>query len=420
VLLALSAVALMLVIGVVAYDVQIIGRTVLATVGTLVVGIAGLAALGLAVGALAPSAASGQTISVAAAVALSFISGMFVVGAQTPAWMETVASIFPIRHLVTALQDQFNPFLSGPGWDPPGLAVIAAWALISLFAASWALRREPRPTKGTNRSEPSNVALPGLAASRPGRPRGITLAVDQTRWANRSAWRDAGWIFFAMAMPVGLYALMTTMYGSTFRPNDMPFAFFFACGMTAYGIAVTAFINMPEAVARARDSLVLKRLRGTPVTAFQYLTGRTASVVWIGLVTAVLVFGVAAAFFAARLDVAGIPSAVLVLLVGTLSLAACGYALVAVIPNAKSMGAVGLGILLPLSFFSDVFLIGGAPEWMGTIGSFFPLRHFVHGLATALDPAGTALPWANLAVLTAWLALAALIAIRRFRWEPAG
>src|SRR5690606_40153392 len=131
---------------------------------------------------------------------------------------------------------------------------------------------------------------------------------------------------------------------------------------------------------------------------WQYLAGRTSSVLWISLLTGVLVFAVGVGFFDVEIRPGGIPFALVVLLVGTLTLAACGYALAAVTPNAKSTAAIGLGILLPLSFYSDVFLIGGSPDWMGQVGSVFPLRHFVHALAATLDPSGVSLPWANLAV----------------------
>jgi ABC-2 type transport system permease protein len=414
--LALTSVALMLSVGVLAYDVQIIGRTILASVVTLTVGVISLSALGLAVGALAPSAASGQAISIAAAVGLSFISGMFVIGAHLPDWVDVVAGVFPLRHLVTALQDQFNPFLGGAGWDPVGLAVIGIWAGGSLLVAVWALRREPRVPSVA--AVVAGGSAGSLKPSQPGPPpRILALALDQMRWANRSAWRDPGWLFFAILMPVGLYALMTAMYGESFRPSDMPMAFFFACGMTAYGIAVTAFINMPETVARAREARILKRLRGTPLSAWQYLAGRTASVVWIAVLTAVLVFAVAILGFGAVISAGAIPLALLVLVLGAVTLLACGFALVAVLPSAKSVGAVGLGILLPLSFFSDVFLIGGAPEWMGTIGAVFPLRHFVHALASVLDPANGVAPWTNIAVMIAWLIGATGAAIRWFRWE---
>jgi ABC-type multidrug transport system permease subunit len=419
VILATAAVVVMLGIGVVAYEVQIQWRTALATIATLIVGIGCLAALGLAVGAVARSASVAQTFSIAAAVVLMFISGMMVVGTAQPEWMKTIGSIFPVRHLLTSLQDQFNPFLGGAGWNLGSLAVMVAWGIGGVAVGTWALRREPTAMTTPVAIRRVGVVREGLAASEPGRPGTLALLLDQTRWANLTAWRDAGWVFFAVVMPVGLYALMASMYGDVgFRPNGMAMVFFFACGMAAYGAGVTAFVNMPEAVATQRDRGVLKRLRGTPLGSWQYLAGRTASVLWIALLTAVLVFAVAIVFFGAKISIEGLPMGLGVVVLGTLTLAACGYALAAVAPSGKAMGVISLAILLPLSFFSDVFLIGDTPEWIGTVGSIFPLRHFVHGLAAVLNPDGPTVPWTNLAVMSAWLVAAALVAVRWFRWEP--
>jgi ABC-type multidrug transport system permease subunit len=416
-LLGLSAVVVMLAVGTLVYHVQVIGRTLPATIATLVVGTASLSLVGLAVGALAPSASAAQSFSMATAVGLTFISGMFTIGGQPPAWLEAVAGIFPVKPLVSALKDQFNPFLSGSGWDLGALAVMAAWGAGALVVASWALRREPvRASASTTRPAGRARELGPAVAGHPGRG---ALVLDQARWATRSVWRDSGSVFFAIAMPIGLYALMAAMYGdSGFRPDGKPFAFFFACSMAVYGIAVTAFINAPEAMAQARDRGVLKRLRGTPLAQWQYLAGRTGSVVWIALLTVILVFAVAMAVFDVRLGIEGVPLALLVLLLGTLTLTACGAALVGLAPSGKAVASVGLGILLPLSFFSDIFLVGGSPDWMGTVGSLFPLRHFVHAFVDALEGAGISEIAPDLLVMTGWLVATTAVAVRWFRWEP--
>jgi hypothetical protein len=409
----------MLGIGVVAYEVQIQWRTVPATIVTLALGVGSLAALGIAVGAIAPSASVAQAFSIASAVVVMFVSGMMTVGTVLPTWMETIGSLFPVRHMLTSLQEQFNPFLGGSGWDPVSLSVIAIWGVAGVVVSAWALRREPRSMSAPVVARQVGAARRSLTASEPGRPGTFTQVLDQSRWANTGAWRDAGWVFFAVAMPVGLYALMGSMYGDTgIRPNGMPMVFFFACGMTAYGAAVTAFVNMPEAVAAARDRGVLKRLRGTPLAPLQYLAGRTAAVIWIALLTGVLVFATAIGFFGARVAIEGVPLGVAVVVLGTLTITACGFALAAVAPSGRAMGVISLAILLPLSFFSDVFLIGGTPEWMGTVGSLFPLRHFVHALAASLNPEGAAVAWTNLAVMGVWLVGATIVAVRWFRWDP--
>jgi ABC-type multidrug transport system permease subunit len=418
VLLALASVAVMFLIGTLAYGVEIIWRTVPATLVTLLVGIGTLSLLGLAVGALAPSASTAQSFAMASAVGVTFLSGMFMIGSEPPAWLDSLAAVFPVQHLADSLQDQLNPFLTGGGWNLPGLAVIAAWGAAALAVAAWGLRREPAVAR-TGRARTQGEAGRESGAAGAGRNGPATLVLDQANWATSALWRDVGSTFFAVVMPVALYALMAMMYGdSDLQSGGRPFVFHFACGMAVYGIAVTTFINTPEAVATARDRGVLKRLRGTPLAPWHYLAGRTASAMWVGLLTTALVFVVGVAFFAVRIPLEALPLAVVVLVLGTLTLAACGFALAAVTPSGRATAVVGLAILLPLSFFSDIFVIGGMPAWMSTVGSVFPLWHFVHGLAGALDGAGLAAIAPNLAVMAAWLVAATAVAVRRFRWEP--
>ncbi len=416
--LATAAVLVMIGLGVIVYGVQIQWDTVPATLATLVLSTACLAAAGLAVGALARSASVAQTAAMGIAIALAFLSGMFTVGMTIPDWMASVSSVFPVRHMLTGLQDQFNPFLSGSGWDLRGLAVIAGWGIGAIAVAAWALGREPRWSSSVTAATKARATASPLQAEEPGRPSWLGLLLDQARWANLTAMRDAGWVFFGIGMPVGLYALFASMYrDATYRPDDTDLSLFLACGMAAYGAGVTAFVAMPEAIAIARDRGILKRLRGTPLAPLAYLAGRTAAILWISAVTLALIFAIAIVFVGVRIAPERVAQGVGVALLGTLSLAACGYALAALAPNAKSLTAIGLGILLPLSFFSDVFVVGGAPDWMATVGSAFPLRHFVHALADALRPGGV-VDWVNVGAMTAWLAGAGVVAIRWFRWEP--
>ena len=422
---AVVAVATMLAIGVAGYDVRILARSALATFVTLVVATACFAALGL-VAAVSPSAGVAQAVSIAAAVALSFVSELFTIGAEVPAWLGRVGDVFPLKPFVTALRDQFNPFLTGSGWDLSALAVMAAWGIAGGLVAARAFSWDPaaggrRAGAGARTPRRRAGALPGarLVAEAAGRPSAIASLLAQIRWANRAAWRDPGWVFFAVAMPVGLYALVMAMLAPEgFRVSGIPIGVFYAASMTAYGAGVTAFVNMPQAVVAARDRGVLKRLRGTPLSPATYLAGRTVSVLWLALLTGLLVLAVGIAFHDVAVPVSRVPVVVGVLVLGTLTLAACGFAVASMVPSSKAMGAVGLAVLLPLSFFSDVFVIGDLPAWMTAVGNVFPLRHFVHALAGALDPAGVSVAWADVVVMLVWLASATALAVRRFRWEP--
>jgi ABC-type multidrug transport system permease subunit len=424
VILSVASVVAMLSVGVVAYEFQVQWRSALAALVTLGTGVACLAALGLAVGALARSASMAQTAAIASALVVAFLSGLMTFGLTPPAWMDTLAAAFPLRYLLDALGDQVNPFLSGPGWDLAALAVPATWGAGAIALAAWALQREPGATSaraGARRgARPSPAGPSAVQASSARPPSNLAMVLDQTRWANTGALRDVGWVFFAIAMPVGLYALMAAQVADAFfGPAQMAFGLYFAVGMAVYGASITAFVNMPEAVAQARDRGLLKRLRGTPLAPWQFLAGRTSSVVWIAFATAILVFAVGLGFFGVEIAIGGLAPAVGVFLLGTLTLAACGYMMAALAPSGRAIGVMSVAIVLPLAFISDVFPFGGTmPEWLTTIGALFPMRHFVHALGAALNPGSVGIDPVNLLVLGAWLLGATAVAVVRFSWEP--
>ncbi|HYN29618.1 MAG TPA: ABC transporter permease [Dermatophilaceae bacterium] len=430
-LMALGAWTLMLLVGVVAYDVQIQWDTMPATVVTVLLAVTAFAAAGVAVAGLARSAALAEAVAIAVAVVLSFLSGIMGIG-DLPGWADRIAGVFPIKPFADALSAQFDPLRTGTGWNFGALAVIAAWAGGAGVVAVLTFRWDPAPARrGTGTRGPGVRARAGAAARTSvvaprafdavdaGRPGWLSVMGDQARWATSAALRDLGWVFFAIAMPVAVFVFnASVMPGDLLQDLTPPLMLQMASGMAAWAAAITGMVNVPEAVARARDKGILKRLRGTPVPLTAYLVGRLVSALGMVLVTGGLVLGVGVVWFTVEVAWRGLPLAVAMLVLGTVSLTACGMLLAAVLPSVKAMSAVGLGIALPLSFFSDVFAIGFVPEWMSTVGSFFPLKHLANSVSFALDPAGPTVSWLGIAVMTAWLVGAGLLAVRLFRWSP--
>lgn len=427
VVFALGSLVTMVLVGVVAYDVAVIWRTMPATVVTMVVAIASLSACGLAMATLFRSASVVQAASIAVAVVLGFLSGVLVVG-DMPTWADRVASVFPLKAFNEAVQAQFDPFASGAGWDLGALAILTAWGVGAGLVAVRRFRWEPVAAAGRPRpamaGTPAETDAPVVRTTSapsvvPAQPSWAGLLLSEVRWATRAALRDPGWVFFAVAMPVGLYAyIVSAVPAEGTGEVGAPIGLEIAAGMIAWGAAVTGFVNMPEAVAQARDRGALKRLRGTPLSPALYLAGRTVSALGIGLATGVLVLVVGLLAFGLEISWAGLPLAGAMLLLGTMSLAACGFALVSLLPSAKAVTAVGLAVLLPLGFFSDVFMFGGGiPDWMSTVGSLMPLKHMANSVSMALDPAGVSFSPLALGVMTAWLVGMGLVAARTFRWS---
>jgi ABC-type multidrug transport system permease subunit len=466
VVFAIGSVAVMLTVGVLAYGVQLVGSTALATAVTVLAGLVCFAAVGTAVAAWARTLALAQAASIGSAVALTFVSGMFTFGGTMPVWLDRLGDLMPLKPFAAALQDQMNPYHPEVGWDVEGVTVLVVWTCAAALLAVRGLAREP---VGRTGGPPRRGAVPDAgdqhggrrartvhpghdghaarvtvgaagaagAAGAPGAPgaQGVALAPvlptpvadppsagrllrDQVQAGATATWRDPGSLFFAVVLPVGLYAFMLTLQGRGAMPDGTPVASFFAASMVTWGTAVAAFMNLPEAVATARDAGVLQRLRTTPLRRWQVLVGRGATAVGIGLLVAVGVLGLGTAAYDVTLTLAGVVLGAAVVVLGAVVLGACGFALAAAVPNAKAVGAVGLVVLLPLAFFSQVFVLGG-PEWMGRVGDVFPLKHLQNALALAWAPEPS-VGWVHVAVLAGWGVVAGLAALRWFRWDARG
>ena len=425
VVFALGSVLLMLTVGVLAYDVQIITATLPATIVTVAVAIACFAALGLALASVSPSATFAQAAAIGSAVVVTFLSGLYSDGEQA-AWADRIAGVLPLKPFNDALEDQFDPLASGAGWDLGALAIMAVWMVGALVVALRAFGWDPK--QRTRRTGPVDVPVGGGGQRRTSgsgasavevddRPGTASMLLQQVRHTTVAAWRDPGWVFFAVGLPVGLFSYNMANYGgSGIELHGASYVVAYAAGMITWGAAVTGFVNMPSAIAESRDAGVLKRLRGTPLSPALYIVGRVVSALWITLLTAALVVVVGMAFFDLRPDWAQLPAAAAVLLLGTTTFAACGVALSSLLPSSKAVSAVALALLLPLSFFSDIFVIVGLPGWMETVGSLLPFKHTANLLATLMEP-GLATSWGGVLVLLGWLAVAGWVAVRTFRWE---
>ncbi|HXV92744.1 MAG TPA: ABC transporter permease [Pseudonocardia sp.] len=418
--IALLGVLVMVAAGVLFYGVQIVWSALPAAVVTLLVGIACFAALGMAVAAVLPTSQMVQAFTTGTVIVLGFVSEMFTGDADLPPVLDAVGWIFPLRHFVTALRDTFIPFHAGTQFAWDHLAVMAAWGVAGVVVAArfftWAPRREAarRPARTRPRTRPH----PGVTR---GRRSTAGLVTGQVGHAVRTEWRDVGSVFFAVAFPV----LLLVLIGSIWRGaliGGLPLPQVLAPGMAVYGAAITAFANMPETTATARDRGVLKRLSGTPLPMWAYVTGRVGAALSTALVTLVLVVAVGVPLFGIEVSPRGLPALALTFVLGTACLAALGLALVALTPNAKTVSVAGLGILLPLAILSGLFPLGPEePPVVRAIASVFPLQHFGDALDEALR-ATTWFPvaWHHLAVMLAWGVAGALVAARFLSVEPGG
>ena len=421
--LALVSLVVMVLVGVVAYDVEIQWRTAPATAVTALVAILSFAAVGLAVATLSRTAATARAMTLGGAVTVGFLSGVLAFG-DMPAWADRVASVFPLKPFSDALQEQFDPTHDWSGWDLGALAMLLAWGGLAAAVTVRGLRFDPADHRRTPTGE-ARIQVPAGRAgptTRPTpvetrRPNAAHLFLEETRWALLGHARDLGLIFFSLLMPLGLYLLIESSMAGSDVALRLGEAYHLrtAVGMVGWSVLMTAFLSVPEAAAAARDRGPLKRLRGTPMPVRLHVGGRAAAGVLITLVAGALVVG--ASWATRGLDVAWswLPVSVLLLVLGATTLTACGFALAGALHDSRSVNAAALGISLPVSFFSGVFGVGQVPEWMESLGSLLPVRPMVESLVAALDGSSPSLDGGSVLVMVLWLLAASVVALRLWR-----
>jgi ABC-2 type transport system permease protein len=143
-LLSILLVVIVTVAGVVFYDVQVPTDTMPAFIVTVMVGAAAFCSLGLAMTAAVPNADAAPAVVNATVLPLLFISDVFIPTDRAPEWVNTLAGVFPIKHLSEAMQTAFNPATEGAGFQWDDLGLIALWGIVSLLLAIKFFSWEPR------------------------------------------------------------------------------------------------------------------------------------------------------------------------------------------------------------------------------------------------------------------------------------
>ncbi len=137
-------VVIVLFAGIVAYGVHLDASKIPALIVSLIVGAGCFCALGLAITGFVPNADAAPAVINASILPLLFISNVFVPTENAPGWINSFASIFPVRHFADSLFAVFNPFNTGSGFEVKSLIVMAAWGLLGIALAARKFSWEPR------------------------------------------------------------------------------------------------------------------------------------------------------------------------------------------------------------------------------------------------------------------------------------
>lgn len=265
---------------------------------------------------------------------------------------------------------------------------------------------------------PASAALPG--AWRLGLVRGAMEI--------KLFFRQREQVIFTFAFPIVFLFLFASIFHDDMAQTGSTASQYYVASMTAAGIMSTSFQSLGISIAIERDEKALRRLRGTPMPPSAYFLGK----IWLVLVTGVLETAALLIFGATVYDV-DLPSDVTgwltfgwIFVLGITGCALLGIAISSVPKSGRSATSVVVLPFLVLQFISGVYiLVDTVPNWMLTIGSFFPLKWLCQGLrgvflpdaAAALEPAGSWEYGRIALVLGAWCIGGLVLCLLTFRWK---
>jgi ABC-2 type transport system permease protein len=258
-----------------------------------------------------------------------------------------------------------------------------------------------------------------------------SLAVRQVRFTNRAFWRNPASAFFTFAFPLMFLVIFTSLLGSgeiLIQGTDLDQATYYVGAMGAFGVVSACFTNIAITVTFQRDQGILKRLRGTPLPSWTYLSARVVHSMLVASILVAITLAFGRLFYGTALPT-GVPllEFVLTFVVGGLSLAALALALTGAIPNADAAPPIVNAVILPLLFLSGIFIPLGddAPDWIRFVGQIFPVKHFADAMLAGFLGNVTVggvrvfpFDWSDILVIAAWGLAGLILASRFFSWEP--
>ncbi len=189
-------------------------------------------------------------------------------------------------------------------------------------------------------------------------------------------------------------------------------------GILAMNMMFSALWGVGYVVVRYRKNGTLRRLKATPLTAFEYLSAQMLSRLFLLMFTlAVVWFGCDLIF---EFNVLGsLADIFLMFFLGSLSLTALGLVLAARGVSEEFTTGILNFISWPMMFLSEVwFSLEGAPQWVRQLSQIFPLTQLLQGIRKITNDGATlagVLP--EIGVLTGMTILFLFAGAYLFSWD---
>jgi ABC-2 type transport system permease protein len=189
-------------------------------------------------------------------------------------------------------------------------------------------------------------------------------------------------------------------------------------GVLGMNIMFSALFGVGFVIVRYRKNGVLKRLRASPLTAFEFLSAQIVSRMLMILTVTTIVY-IGTDLLVGFTMHGSYWLLLLILILGALSLISVGLLIAARMRSEEAANGVLNLLSWPMMLLSGVwFSLEGSHPWVQHLSQLLPLTHMVGAArAVMLEGAGFFDVWPHLLVMALFSLVFILLGAKTFRWE---
>jgi ABC-2 type transport system permease protein len=209
----------------------------------------------------------------------------------------------------------------------------------------------------------------------------LRLVAVQTRYQLVALSRSRRALVFGMVFPVVLLLMFNSVFvtGSdsvVIAGARVTAHAYFTAAMLAYAILGAGFSQLAIGLVGQRESGQLKRLRGTPVPTWTFVTATVLRVMVSTGLTAAVLLAIGRFAYGVHMSPGALGEILLYVVLGAATMCSVGIAVTSVMDDVESASAALPFAAVLLAFISGIFVTADSlPGWLEDVGRVFPLYH---------------------------------------------
>ena len=241
----------------------------------------------------------------------------------------------------------------------------------------------------------------------------LLIAADKLRyWVNSSS--PAGYITEQLLKASG----GETLTANEVSGKEIRYIDWLIPGVLGMNMMFSALFGIGFVIVRYRKNGVLKRLRGTPLTATEFLMAQIFSRLILILFVSIIVYTGCDLI----LDFSMYGSYInlfLVFTIGSLAMITLGLLIASRLKSDELAAGLTNALSIPMMLLSGVwFSLEGSPQWIIFLSNLLPLTHVVDASrAIMLDGAGIIDVGHHILIMLMMILLFLFLGVKMFRWE---